>query len=649
MAPLHKIWDNLPGGASGVTNVFTNQTGVYSAVDGYVYRHDFWTGERLQTGILLHTTGSAEVRLTALLDGSMLIAGTNGYVVGLDPITLASKWTQDLKGSGYHETSVSCTKDSVYAGCNGLVLRLDPSNGHELCRNELKGYGYHEVRLDLTFSQKILLVGINGYALGLDAIDLKDKWSYDLPGSGYDITTVLGGANVCYAGCKGMVFRLDESSGIKLQDNNLPGAGKGEVRMAMDADGSELYVGTNGYAIGLHPDNLGTEYFKSLESSGYNVTDVVAGARSAFFGTNGYVYELDLKGNQIGHNPLSGFGKGRTSLAVDRHAAGQLFVGLIGRTIALGLSDQILSYGPWMSQLAPRIEDKMLREIAIPGSHDSGTYGIHWYSHHGKDCDEFPWYVWIWDKFSWTDLMKRSITKSWAVSQPLDFYHQLTSGIRYFDIRLQANGSLAFVHGLVGSPVTELFDQVNAFLSQPGNEREIILLDLNHFYGFDDQAHDVFAATLLQTFGMKLAPASLGPDVKLKDCWNSGYQIIIFYGHDATAHKGSFLWPSNSIDSPWPNKIDSEDVYSYLNSLLPNSKPKFFVLQGIVTPDGGSIAAGLNPFSNNPNSLLTFACDINSKLVTWLKQWKGKGINIVICDWTTWNPGYVDTVVKLNI
>ena len=269
MAPFDKKWSAFPKDNNALTSVFANQTGVYAGVDGYAFRLDYWTGKVVATNPL-DGTGYHEVRVASLFDASLLVAGTNGYVVGLDPTTLVTRWTRSLPESGYNITSVLGIDKAIFAGCNGFIYRLNPENGTVDAHNDLKGYGNHEVRLGVTLSYGTIALGINGYAVGLDPKSLAIRWSNDLPRSGYGLTNVVGGSGVVYAGCGGYVFRLDESTGHKLNENLLSGTGSKEVRLAIDGLGTHLFVGTNGYGLGLSPDNLATQYSTSLPSSGYN-------------------------------------------------------------------------------------------------------------------------------------------------------------------------------------------------------------------------------------------------------------------------------------------------------------------------------------------------------------------------------------------
>jgi hypothetical protein len=655
MALLHRQWDkSLPDSGFNIVSMLVNEKGdVYAGSNGYVYRLDYWTGTILATNPL-RDRGHEEVRLATLVNASLLIVGTNGYVLGLHPTSLTTLWERSLSGSGFNIVSVLCACSNpreinpefyVYAGCNGYTYRLT-TTGDVVATNPLTGYGKHEVRLGISPDLSTLFVGINGYVLALGSFGLVRRWYKSLPGSGKDVTSVVAGRDVVYAGSNGRVYMLQQSSGDLVRRNNLEGTGSSEVRMALNGTTNHLYVGTNGYGVGLRTDTLATVFSVSLPGSGYSVTDVVAGDGVAYFANGGYVFQLDLNGNVTAKNPLTDMRKFETRLAVNSTATGQLLVGTNGYALGLALPGYPTFRIPWMKQMASTIGPMMLRNVAIPGTHDSGTYGINLLSYIGED--DLKWLTVIND-MSLATMIAADLIDNWAISQTINFTRQLASGIRYFDLRVQwARNSLNFVHGLVGPPVTELFEQLSTFLSTPGNEKEVVLLDFNHLHAMTPAAHEKLTKMLLSTFGNQLTPAVMGMDVTLDRLWATTYRIIIFYDDPATVSTYPFLWSQWTIRSPWPNKQDVPSLHSALNAQLPNRGSNFFVLQGVVTPNNSMIGSGLVPWSTAPGSLLAVAKEVNPQLELWLHGWRNQGINIVICDWFNFTNNYVNVVVKLN-
>ena len=336
---LNTKWEtSLPNTGYDIVNPHINEKGVYAGSHGYVVRINPSDGS-VSVENSLNGMGNYEVRLASPVDASVLIVGTNGYVLGLDPDSLYTRWSTSLPGSGYEVVSVLCGAEGVYAGSNGYVYRLDQENGMVQATNDLPGYGKHETRLGITIPNSCLLVGINGYAFGLDPSTLGTRWIKSLPGCGTDITSVVGGVAVGFAACAGYVYLLNASTGEDLNRNDLEGTGNHEVRLALDNNNSALYVGTNGYGICLRTDNLTTVYSTSLPGSGYTVTDVAAGDGVAYYANNGYVFQLDSSGNVSAQNDLPGRGKYETRLATYCTGPAELIIGINGYSLGLNISE----------------------------------------------------------------------------------------------------------------------------------------------------------------------------------------------------------------------------------------------------------------------------------------------------------------------
>ncbi|KAF7340893.1 Phosphatidylinositol-specific phospholipase C domain-containing protein [Mycena sanguinolenta] len=641
MASLVTAWQtSLPSSGYDIVSPVVIQNNVYMASNGYVYRLDFYSGVVIATNGL-EGRGHNEVRLAASADGSFLFVGTDGYVLSLNPTTLDTLWQTSLPGCGYNIVSVLHTGGIVYAGSNGYVYRLDPSNGQVLYTNGLDGLGHNEVRLAMTLANDVLLVGTYGYCVGLSPSNLATLWERSLPGCGYDITSVAGGNGCGYAACAGYVYQLNASNGNVTNQNNLSGTGKSEVRLALRGDGVHLFVGTNGYGISLSASNLSTIYSISLPGSGYTITDVAPGTTTAFFANNGYVFQLNDAGNIVSTNSLPGLGEHETRLAASASADVRIFAGINGYGVGLfAVSPQ--PHDAWMSALASTIGPKMLREVKIPGTHDSATYAITPLSSIGKDMPDWLEYIQL---LPLPGNTIQTVMSLWSVAQTVDFTGQLKAGIRYFDLRVQGS-SLNFVHGLVSAPVTDLLTQLSAYLSTAGNDKEVVLLDFNHFYDMKPADHANLVSMLQTTFGNKLAPASLGANVTLNQLWSTSYRIIIFYDDAATVGANPFLWSQSTISSPWPNVQDVGALNGALARELPNKLSTFFVLQGILTPNGAMIALGL--VGVGPRSLTAVAQAVTPAVVGWLSQWTDQGINIVICDWFNCTNAYVDILLQMN-
>lgn len=356
-------------------------------------------------------------------------------------------------------------------------------------------------------------------------------------------------------------------------------------------------------------------------------------------------------------------------------------------------TDVISGYNSWMADNAVFIQDKKLADIALPGTHDSGTYGIDKNSADAPDAPEFVSIVKSWTGidgivalttllspiigpaaaaiaaisiYEYVKINFDAIIAGWAKAQGNNIFDQLNLGVRYLDLRVAPKGSqLHIVHSKYSVPVSDIVSQVNQFIND--NDKEIVILDFNHFYGMKLVDHYNLIENLSTTFGSKLALCSMTTNAKIQNFWNDKKQVIVLYDNKGDVIKkpedsnlecvwnkimdilkNDFLWPNSSIDSHWPNKTDVESLITDLNSGLPNNHNQFFVRQGILTPDTTLILKGLIPKSNNPSNLKELATVTASGLVDWIPKKKNDRLNIVIADWVQDTPKLIDEILALN-
>src|SRR5262245_15168785 len=94
-----------------------------------------------------------------------------------------------------------------------------------------------------------------------------------------------------------------------------------------------------------------------------------------------------------------------------------------------------------MGDSAPLIGELRLNEVALPGTHGTGTFTIIGTSAIAPDNSS----VFL------TNLLP-DLLAAWSKNQALSFTQQLNAGIRYFDIRVCSapDGGLYFCHGFYG-------------------------------------------------------------------------------------------------------------------------------------------------------------------------------------------------------
>ena len=304
---------------------------------------------------------------------------------------------------------------------------------------------------------------------------------------------------------------------------------------------------------------------------------------------------------------------------------------------------EVVSGSSWMGDLSGAIGPRLLNEIAIPGTHDSGTYGItasggyaddenmdpvakaitHWINKHQN-----RWYTHIIQPAIDAILsLDRDIVAKWARVQQTTFYEQLTDGIRFFDLRVQydyVDDQYLIVHGLKAESLEILMESIKDFYDTPGNGYEVLLLDINHVF-------DVEHATFVDWLKSKLVGINgesllvpRGSDLHLDSIWATGKRILLFYPDDATVAADPDLWYSEYADSPqinsgWPNKNTKSDLSKYWKNKLNSSSIKdyqwsgnFFVWQAIGTEQESNIVHCIDTLACK--SVSSTLCDFIQKL-----------------------------------
>ncbi|CAG5115216.1 unnamed protein product, partial [Candidula unifasciata] len=222
----------------------------------------------------------------------------------------------------------------------------------------------------------------------------------------------------------------------------------------------------------------------------------------------------------------------------------------------------------WMSSLPPSLHNLPLIKLAIPGTHNSGTFSC---------CTTLAP-----DADSAIKLMTRipnmggfvdSVILRWAQCQRLNFTQQLLSGIRYFDLRVSTkpdSDEFFLVHTVYAAKVNELIEAVTSFLDS--HPREIVLLDFNHFYAMEEEHHVQLITYLIAEFGPKICPRCPIDELTLSNLWVKGHQVIIFY-QDKAVEPFEEMWPKQQICTFWPNTDNPETCIERLHKLFNNKEP----------------------------------------------------------------------------
>lgn len=302
-------------------------------------------------------------------------------------------------------------------------------------------------------------------------------------------------------------------------------------------------------------------------------------------------------------------------------------------------------YSRWMENLPNEKQLCPLKDLVIPGSHDSATFFLDQDMEIGPD--ESPTIQMLGSVFG---KVAKSVVHSWSVTQSMSIYEQLLSGIRYLDLRVAYRAQdkqIRILHGLYGWTIEEVLAEINRFVEK--YPKEIIILDFNHFYNMDPAAHEMLADTLLASFSeIFRAPGEDGPDVTLQEMWGNEEKIIIIYHDYGVIDAYPCFWPPHLICSPWPNTADRKLLMEFLNkqcAVSTFSEDAFQVTQAVLTPQTSTV------FQNMTSTLKDVcAMKCNCHVTGWLKALCGTKchkFNIIIADFVEFGD-FIPTVISLN-
>lgn len=606
-----------------------------------------------------------------------------------------------------------CGNDVVYVGSNNCVAALNPANGTILSQaGQVASYGmttfFPYSSMTLSADATMLYLANFASTIPQQTSTGSDTVSYYSTLQSYACSTAtpLGAAStapdftnkltagnnplcghVSMVANAGVLYYAFASTIYRIASDTItsavplpPASGNGlAVSLSLSHDGKTLFGYTNSTAFGLDASTLRTLWMLEVPSI-YGAGAVLAGPDGCIVATTQYnglqVTLIDQSGSTLVAHPFAGVCSGGTPALTWVTHDGQPQVVATGGGSVVGLPAALSATlpqvtdltqelktkiaekekngpGAWMTHRAATLGGIALRQISIPGSHDSGTFAINSNSAVGLDAEHTT---------------PKSLIAAWAKAQGQNFYEQLTSGIRYLDLRVQnVEMKFSITHTLISTELDTLFTQIRQFYDEPENAKEILILDFSHFYGFCDgnivelkakldqfdslppaeqqkvtnklqelnltkaQVAQKVATgrkamkTLVETVRLELGGihhesnpvgqqqpplsqaqaaqctgflinASNGINVTPNQIWNGSGRIIVMWDNNPniTLADHPYLWPANANRmSYWPDTQNTAELQKKLNTEVNKAHSTFWVLQGVLTPGTTTIAGGL--------------------------------------------------------
>jgi hypothetical protein len=269
----------------------------------------------------------------------------------------------------------------------------------------------------------------------------------------------------------------------------------------------------------------------------------------------------------------------------------------------------------WMRDMRKDIENKKIRQLFLPGTHDSASY-----------------------KYNFDPTRSETLITLYSLTQDDDIMSQLVHGVRYIDMRVGyyrsnnekfwANHGISRLH-----PLSDVLRQIKEFVDATD---EIVILDFQEFpvgFGRSTDIHKQLAFFLFQQLEHYAADPDLTWDAKLSEIWRSGKRIIVAYDHFGMVNTGGLgiLW--QSVQQRWGKVSDGGQtkLIKFLKDSRANASRDFqtsrpFAEMAELTPELGHV------LSNSLGGLRTMADSVNWEVSKLYNGDFGYGANIVAVD-----------------
>ena len=284
----------------------------------------------------------------------------------------------------------------------------------------------------------------------------------------------------------------------------------------------------------------------------------------------------------------------------------------------------------WMAEL-PSLSTLPLTQLPIPGTHDSGSYGI---------TPTSPWALTGKSQFGFLtelpgflqDLIVKPIAAAWGKTQSNDLYEQFSDGIRYVDLRLtnEPDGTVYLEHGLRSVLFTDVVDDIAAFAIE--HPKEALVIYVQGINNFTPVTHAEVVAQMDAAFGSRMVPRALGTSATLAELWAIDKNVIVVYNNADVVAADANLWPDDTLYRPWPN-VQSVPALLDANENNLNTRPPAAIwgMFGEPTPSFTNYITGALTISTR--DIEEFMFNVHAPVQQWVRVDFKNSVNLVTADW----------------
>lgn len=283
------------------------------------------------------------------------------------------------------------------------------------------------------------------------------------------------------------------------------------------------------------------------------------------------------------------------------------------------------TYENWMGDSISQIGDKSLKQLTLPGSHDSGAYNLTDEIIADSKPANLETLLWISEKL---EISASNVIRNWAVSQRWSIYDQLIGGIRYLDLRAGWDNSTQTwraYHLQMGSLVEDLLIEVRHFFDS--HVKEIVILEISHFEGFPTD-RDIIELQKMITLIFKgiLIPTSSSIYTPINTLISQNTRLLVAI--DEISINTSEIWSLDILYNTYANTPDVREMMAYNDKVVNNymngeHANQLYKISWTLTPNSTTILSSILPWE--PNSLLQLASSANKEFFRYWETQKIRG------------------------
>lgn len=212
----------------------------------------------------------------------------------------------------------------------------------------------------------------------------------------------------------------------------------------------------------------------------------------------------------------------------------------------------------WMSDLDAFIGTRKLREITLPGTHDSGAYEFV-----STELDQYNRGEWdaLYDRIA--DSIVDDIIRYLSRTQSKTIYEQLAGGIRYLDIRAmvsRVDHQWHMYHGRVAHSVAVCLDDIVRFLGEldnRGKHGEVVIVSFGNLEAFAENTIGNLATAIATRLDPWLYKGGAYAEKSIREICAGSNRVIVLFDDAATYNANFFSGASISVDTNGDDILDS--------------------------------------------------------------------------------------------